>query len=606
MNSMIRLGVLVNKVIAANPHRCLENICDALTQLTPQAPDLVVLPALSLCSPSCGELFRSAALLTSCQTQLEHLCVTTSESEALYLVGLAVQDGIGAVPAIAALHRGQVVAMVQALDAPRGLRTAYSQNILPPDTLLRCGGLTVQILSCEPRQLPLYSELVLRTGADLVVVPAFAPVVAGAVEQARGAAREFSRTLGCAVAVVNGGPGNTSHPYVYQGFSGVYECGRELAFACAEYDNLTLCCDLDTDILRARKVSQAQCRPCYEAPIAGAKKGLLRPLARNPWLPAESPEAYLRELHDLQVRALAARLDNAGISRMVLGISGGLDSTLALLTCIGAADALHLPRQNVIGVTMPGFGTSDRTYYNALSLLEALGVQSRDISIKASVLQHFEDIGHDASVRDTTYENAQARERTQVLLDLANAENGLVIGSGDLSEEALGFCTFGGDHLAGYNVNSSLTKTTIRALLTLLAREREDVGDILIDILDTPVSPELLPPDESGAIQQKTEELLGPYELHDFFLYYFVRYGFSPSKLFYYACIAFSGELEPGFIKEKLRLFLRRLFGSQFKRSCAPDGAILCEDTLAGAEFYIPSDCTPAELLRELDEIQDF
>ena len=292
-----------------------------------------------------------------------------------------------------------------------------------------------------------------------------------------------------------------------------------------------------------------------------------------------------------------------GLHHLVLGVSGGLDSTLALLVCHEALKQLDLPSKNLMAITMPGFGTSDRTYYNALSLISALGAQNRDISIKASVLQHFEDIGHDPSLRDVTYENAQARERTQILMDVANSCRGIVVGTGDMSEDALGWCTFGGDHLANYNVNVCLTKTMIRRMVTFLcSRFDDEVGSILRDIVDTPVSPELLPPDESGKIQQKTEDILGSYELHDFFLYYLLRCSFPPRKLYYYACVAFSGQFSASYILEKLKVFLNRFFAGQFKRSCTPDSADITEVCLSRCP--IPSDCSPQALLSDLADIR--
>jgi NAD+ synthase (glutamine-hydrolysing) len=265
---------------------------------------------------------------------------------------------------------------------------------------------------------------------------------------------------------------------------------------------------------------------------------------------------------------------------------------------------LGLPRENILAVTMPGFGTSDTTHYNALSLMEGLGVTRRDISIRAAVRQHFEDIGHSGSPDATnTYENAQARERTQIMLDLANMAGALMVGTGDLSEEALGFSTFGGDQLASYNVNCCLTKTVIRELVGHIAATGliDGVSDVLRAILDTPISPELLPPGEDGEIKQKTEEILGPYILHDFFLYHFIKSRFTPSKIYTYACAAFSGEMEPDFIKDKLRLFFKKFCAGQFKRSCAPDAASITEVNLCGVNYYIPSDLDPTFLLRDLE-----
>ncbi|MEG1778984.1 MAG: NAD(+) synthase, partial [Oscillospiraceae bacterium] len=260
---------------------------------------------------------------------------------------------------------------------------------------------------------------------------------------------------------------------------------------------------------------------------------------------------------------------------------------------------------NLIGITMPGFGTSDRTYYNALALIEQLGATYMDIPIKNAVMVHFDDIGHNVGTHDVTYENAQARERTQILFDIANKYRGLVVGTGDLSEGALGWCTFSGDHMASYNVNICITKTNIRKMVAYLSEKHytESIALVLQDILDTPVSPELLPLDENGEIAQCTEEILGPYELHDFFLYYFVKYNMRPDKIFYYACVAFGGEFKRTFILEKLQIFIKRLFAGQFKRSCSPDCAIISDVNLSLQNFYIPSDCSPQLLLEQLQNI---
>ncbi len=368
--------------------------------------------------------------------------------------------------------------------------------------------------------------------------------------------------------------------------------------------------DLDCDIIRCHKALSGGKEPFFHAIPQGRKRGILRPVRKNPYLPADETEAnqLLEELFDLQIRSLTARLQNTGIKKLVLGVSGGLDSTLCLLVAAKALDALELPRTNLIGVTMPGFGTTDRTYFNALALLEALGADSRDISIKQAVLQHFEDIGHSAAEHDVTYENAQARERAQILLDLANKEKALVLGTGDLSEAALGWSTFAGDHIANYNVNICLTKTMVRRVVDYVCGMQllSSATETLYDILDTPVSPELLPPDSSGQISQKTEQILGSYELHDFFLFYLVHCHFRPSKVYYYACIAFAGQIEPEEIKDKLKLFVRRFFLSQFKRSCSPDSAIIFPVHLNNQEFYVPSDLSPRIFLEEIDQIETF
>ena len=281
-----------------------------------------------------------------------------------------------------------------------------------------------------------------------------------------------------------------------------------------------------------------------------------------------------QEILNIQVNALATRLHHTKIETMVLGISGGLDSTLAFLVCARTCDKLGLPRKNIIGITMPGFGTTNRTYKNASQLVTNLGATLREIDIKAACNQHFKDIDHNPNLHNVTYENTQARERTQILMDVANQCNGLVVGTGDLSELALGWATYNGDHMSMYAVNSSIPKTLVRYLVSYAAicELDEKAHDTLLDILDTPVSPELLPTDEQGQNSQETEVIVGPYELHDFFLFYMLRYGFAPKKIFYLAQKAFAEKYTDEAIKQWLKLFLKRFFAQQFKRSCMPDG----------------------------------
>jgi NAD+ synthase (glutamine-hydrolysing) len=298
------------------------------------------------------------------------------------------------------------------------------------------------------------------------------------------------------------------------------------------------------------------------------------------------------EIFSIQVGGLAKRWQHTKAETLVLGISGGLDSTLALLVCVKTADKLGIDRKSIIGITMPGFGTTDRTYLNALNLMKSLGVSQKEISIKDACIQHFNDIGHDASLHDVTYENTQARERTQILMDIANKHNGIVIGTGDLSELALGWATYNGDHMSMYAVNSGIPKTLVRYLVDWVSHTLEGETELILrDVLDTPVSPELLPADEKGEIAQKTEDLVGPYELHDFFLYYFVRFGFAPEKIRFLANNAFDGDYTDEVIVKWLKVFLRRFFAQQFKRSCMPDGPKVGSINLSPrGDWRMPSD----------------
>ena len=298
------------------------------------------------------------------------------------------------------------------------------------------------------------------------------------------------------------------------------------------------------------------------------------------------------EIFSIQVNGLAKRWMHTKAETLVIGISGGLDSTLALLVCVKTADKLGFDRKRIVGITMPGFGTTNRTYNNALQLMQALGVSVKEISIKDACIQHFKDIEHDPLLHDVTYENTQARERTQILMDMANKTNGLVVGTGDLSELALGWATYNGDHMSMYAVNSGVPKTLVRYLVDWASHQLDKQSEeILQDVIDTPVSPELLPADEEGNIAQKTEDLVGPYELHDFFLYYFVRFGFSPEKILFLAQNAFEKEYDKETIVKWLKIFIRRFFNQQFKRSCMPDGPKVGSINLSPrGDWRMPSD----------------
>ena len=351
-------------------------------------------------------------------------------------------------------------------------------------------------------------------------------------------------------------------------------------------------------------------RPVRRIPfeLADVPLQLTRPVESRPFVPADSFTLRDRceEILSMQAAGLAKRLVHTRAQSAVIGISGGLDSTLALLVAVKAFDRLGEPRQKIIGVTMPGFGTTGRTYRNAVALMQALGITLREISIREACELHFRDIGHDVAVQDVTYENSQARERTQILMDIANQTGGLVIGTGDLSELALGWATYNGDHMSMYGVSTSIPKTLVKYLVQWVA-ENELTGearDTLLDIVNTPISPELIPADEKGEIKQKTEDLVGPYVLHDFFLYNMLRFGFSPAKLYFLARYAFKGEFDDETVKKWLKVFCRRFFNQQFKRSCLPDGPKVGSVSLSPrGDWRMPSDASSALWLRECDEL---
>ena len=333
---------------------------------------------------------------------------------------------------------------------------------------------------------------------------------------------------------------------------------------------------------------------------------LLRKIDSHPFIPsADRIDECCREILSIQSLGLAKRLLHTHAKSSVVGISGGLDSTLALLVCVNTYDMLGLDRKGIVGVTMPGFGTTDRTYHNAVNLMQQLGITVREISIKDACLQHFSDIGHDVNNHDVTYENAQARERTQILMDVANQAAGMVIGTGDLSELALGWATYNGDHMSMYGVNASVPKTLVRYVVEWYANntDEEIVKQLLLDIVNTPISPELIPADEDGNIKQVTEDLVGPYELHDFFLYQVLEYGYSPAKIYYLACNAFEGEFDAATIKKWLTTFFRRFFNQQFKRSCLPDGPKVGLSLSPRGDWRMPSDACSRLWLEECENL---
>ena len=417
------------------------------------------------------------------------------------------------------------------------------------------------------------------------------------------------------------GFGESTTDVVFAGNGLIYENGSELAhnkrFSLEEQLVIS---EIDVERLRAERrinttfAASKGTVPSDKKPLRittefvnSKELNLTRTFDMHPFVPqGETLNERCEEVFSIQVAGLAQRLVHTGAKTAVIGISGGLDSTLALLVCVRTFDKLELPRKNIIGVTMPGFGTTDRTYHNALSLMKSLGITIREISIKEACIQHFKDINHDINIHDVTYENSQARERTQILMDIANQTWGMVIGTGDLSELVLGWATYNGDHMSMYGVNGSVPKTLVKYLVKWVAENDidEESRITLLDIVETPISPELIPADENGEIQQKTEDLVGPYELHDFFLYYFMRFGFRPSKIYYLANIAFKDIYDEETIKKWLSTFFRRFFNQQFKRSCLPDGPKVGSISLSPrGDWRMPSDASSATWLKEIENL---
>lgn len=602
MLNLIRIAAVTGRVDPGSPAGCRKYLTEEIKKAGAHSPDVILLPSDILLPPSAQSLRRQGFMLDLCRQELSRLAEDLRELPSLLFVGLPVSLHGVTVSAMAALRQGELLGFVLPPSVPEG---PLPEGFLPASAVFEAGGARLRVLpGCDAGKALQYGSL--AGDCDCLLLPCYEPARVGSADRAEQALSVLSRELGCAAVLCCGAGSDSSHPVCYRGFAVIAEAGETVSVQAEFGQSASLCYDIDLDIVRrSRDTLPASPAPtAYRFP-AVPHDYALRSFSSTPYLPME-PEAErrtLREWFELQSHSLAARLSNTGIDRAVVGISGGLDSTLALLVCHRAAQLMRLSPNHILAVTMPGFGTSDRTHQNALDLPRKLGMSTMDISIVPAVGQHLADIGHPLDRHDVTYENAQARERTQILLDLGNQIGGIAVGTGDLTEEALGWCTFGGDALAGYNVNVTVPKTAIRRIVAMLAEESTDaeLAAILRDILDTPISPELLPPDESGSITQKTEEILGDYEVHDFYLYYFVKYGFSPKKLLFYAENAFDDRYTEEQLRTWLATFLRRFVGGQFKRSVAPEAAAITDFGLSSMDFSVPSDMSARTLLRELE-----
>lgn len=591
MKNIIRVSGCVHRIASGNAARCGGYALKAINDAAAIGSDIIVLPRLSLCGAAIGSLTSSSIVCDDCENAISEIASQTKDTNAYIIVSSPIKSNGKIVPATTVLYKGEKLA-----DIPENCE----------DTLLfGCGDSLFAVVSCRPEDIFIYGTKAVNAGADIVICQSSAPSYAGYKDECRKLFAAFSKSAGCAAVVCCSNIDETTFPDVYTPFAGIFECGSEIAWQTHISPAFSANGDIDSDIIASqKKVFTDEIYPIGFHEL-NDKSGLLRKVVQNPFLPEEYMDSIsvTAEYFDLQVRGLMGRLKNTGIKKAVVGISGGLDSTLAVLVASEAFERLGLPSKNIIGITMPGFGTTGRTYENALALLDALGTDKREISIKNACTEHLENIGHGLKTHDITYENAQARERTQILFDIANWEGALVIGTGDLSEAALGWCTFGGDHLSGYNVNASITKTMARCIVKYLSQSPSfaEARSVLEDILDTPVSPELIPSD-NGQIGQKTENILGAYELHDFFIYYFVKYSLAPSKIFDYARNAFEDVYSEEYILNTLKTFIKRFFSSQFKRACSSEGCPnIAPVSLSSSRFSIPSDMSADFMISELE-----
>lgn len=644
MLDYIRIGCAVPEVTVADPEKNARDICGYIAQADEAGCDILVFPELALTGFTCGDLFHQQLLLSGAKRGLEQVAACSARYPSVTtIVGLPVQlDGLlfncGAV-----LRAGKVLGLIPKTFLPNHAEGEERRWFAPAKALQRSNvsGQEIGLLEdyripvgtgqvfpvgadavlgveiCEDLFAPVTPSLTLAlAGADVIVNLAASPQIAGKQAFRRELVQKQSENCRCIYAFCSAGFTESTRDLVYSGHSVIAQQGEVLK----ENENLVdagylMIADGDLGAVRTQRSQDTSFRDA--AMVQGQQTeirrgavdteklrgdGALFPVDARPFYKSSEECA---EIFAIQAAGLAQRLRLLN-AKAVIGVSGGLDSTLALLVSVEALYLLNRPNTEIVAITMPGFGTTDRTYDNAKKLMELLGVTIVQIPIRDAVRQHFADIGHDEKVRDLTYENAQARERTQILMDYAGKVGGIVVGTGDLSELALGWCTYNGDHMSMYGVNASLPKTLIPEVIRAAAKlPRYACAEaVLRDVIDTPISPELLPPDENGKITQQTEDVVGPYLLHDFFLYHTLKNGHGPEKVYTMACRAFTGEFTPETVKKWLGVFYRRFFTQQFKRNCMPEGVKVLEVSLSPrADWRMPSDASVALWLREVDKL---
>ena len=641
----------------------VEQIENLVIQAEGKGVEVIVFPELSLTGYTCQDLFRQQLLLDRVEQGVMRLMDFTRKLDIIAIVGAPVPVGNLLLNCAVVIQKGHVLGMVPKFYLPnysefyekrwfasaqdlRDMELRYAGNVvnMTADVQLfrTADGVLFGIEICEDVWAPAPpSNKLALAGADIVFNLSASDELIGKHDYLKSLLSQQSARTMTGYVYSSCGFGESTQDVVYGGNAMIYENGKLLAEAARfSLEPQMMMTQIDVEKLRSerrgnstyvnaqRNVKFSLLDKQFAIRIIDAfpkemerEFNLERTISPHPFIPAmEDMEISCEEIFNIQVMGLVKRLVHTHAETAVIGISGGLDSTLALLVCVKAFDKLKRSRKGIVGVTMPGFGTTGRTYNNAMELMRSLGITVKEVSIVDAVTQHFEDINHDISVHDVTYENSQARERTQVLMDMANKLNGMVVGTGDLSELALGWATYNGDHMSMYGVNASVPKTLIRYLVNYVAQREVDdqSAQTLQDIIDTPISPELIPADEKGNIQQKTEDLVGPYELHDFFLYYFLRFGFSPKKIFMLAKNAFIenkskrvklGPNDPETydeetIKKWLRVFVRRFFSQQFKRSCLPDGPKVGSVSLSPrGDWRMPSDAMAAMWMQDAENM---
>ena len=635
MQGLVRIAAAVPRVHLACPERNLKEHLKLSRAAREQGASVVCFPELSLTGATCGDLVQQKTLLDAA---VRALCALRDQlPDGLTAVaGAPLRRGSALYSCAVVMRKGEFLAVIPKRCLSAADRRVYrSGAAVEPHAEIPLGGDYVPfgatliesadgVVFGVETGADLYapapaSTALALSGAEIILCTAAMSEIISGREYRRGLVKQQSARCLCGYVYVSAGKGESTTDEVYAGHCFVASCGKALKEN-SDFitDDTFITCDIDVDRIRAdrlRSDSFAAMAETAEPVYRVQTDPVLLPddarpdlrISKQPFIPQDKVSRHERcqQIFALQATGLARRMSITG-NKVVVGISGGLDSTLALLAACKAVDLLGLPRTNILGITMPCFGTTDWTYQSALELMTTLGIQQREIPIHEAVRLHFRDIGHDEGDHSVTYENAQARERTQILMDVANDFGGLVLGTGDLSEIALGWCTYNADHMSMYGVNSGVPKTLVRWVVKAASETEEFAASraVLERILDTPISPELLPPDEAGNVVQQTEDLVGPYALHDFFLYYAVRFGYAPRKVFDLCCLAFDGDFDRATILKWLKNFYRRFFNQQFKRSCSPDGVKIGSVALSPrGSWVMPSDALSAAWLAECETL---
>ena len=639
-DGFIKVAAVTPEICVADVNGNVNRIKENMALVNTENVKLMVFPELCITGYSCGDLFYQRTLLENAMSGLQAIADESAKYDAVFVVGLPFSHEGKLYNVAAVVSHGLVLGLVPKTYLPNYNEFYEARRFTPApkdkvlidsslnehdmcvfgtDIIFTCASIpefSFAVEICEDLWTPCPPSVRhCINGANIIVNLSASNELVGKNSYRRELVTTQSARLYCGYIYASAGEGESTQDVVYSGHNMIAENGIMLNES-ALYRPGYIVSEIDVQAIEAKRRNMTT----YDVPDMQSKyihqtfnlemsdTEITRFVDKAPFVP--SNQSILRrrceEILDIQSVGLKKRLAHTHCKTAVVGISGGLDSTLALLVTTRAFDMLGLDRSGIIAVTMPGFGTTDRTYNNAIDMIDRLGASLREVSIKDAVLQHFTDIGQDPEVHDVTYENGQARERTQILMDIANKENGMVIGTGDMSELALGWATYNGDHMSMYGVNCSVPKTLVRYLVSYYANFQADerLREVLLDVLDTPVSPELLPP-KDGEIAQKTEDLVGPYELHDFFLYHMMRYGSNPSKIYRLALIAFENDYDRETILKWLKTFYRRFFNQQFKRSCLPDGPKVGTVSLSPrGDLRMPSDAVADIWLKQIDTLR--